>query len=468
MIITRIEITNVLGIEHFQFAAGKFNRIVGSNGAGKSSIIGAIETALAGGHHPERIRNGAAEGSVEIELSNGYTHRTQIKPNGTARKIKTPEGAVITAAQGWIEAKLNPLSFRPLDFVEADNDGRVKQLLSVAKLELNPNAVLHAVAGVVKLPDTFSARDPLGTIERVAKQVYDLRTGANRSLKDKRGHIEELRKSIPPGLEAPPDIDAKRAEWNAVKKQGASERKQIEDTAAMERKGIENAAKQTRTDANNRALEREREARAELVRKLAEIESEKTQILASANEAERTAVAEVNERERTKLAGLRDRLGPRVEELAAEVGKLEQQQLQWATAEGTRSSIRKSEEEAAKLDAESKAATAALERLESLKTSLLEQLPVPGLEIRNGELVFNGVLYDTLNTAAQYDVAMRIAAAAAGELKVIQLDGIERLDAERRAAVEEWALKSDCQFWTTRVVDDQPLTVTHEEAALVA
>lgn len=431
-----------------------------------SSVLQAIVAAFGGGNKSHLLRNGTEEGEIVVELDNGFRHITKISANGaTKRSVVTADGGTISAAQGWLESRLNPLSFSPIQFVEASNEDRIRQLLRIARLQLR-HADLTAAGGrfIVAAPKTTAefVENPLFIIDGIKKSIFDTRTGINRSRKDKTGHVEELRKTIPAGLDTEPDLSAPRAEYEAVRKQAATERKAIEDKAAADKHAIEQSANNTRTAAELLARDEEKAARAALTQRLSEIARVKEATLKTANEAEKAALAEIASIKATAMESLQERLGPRAEELRETIGKLEQAALQYSAAESTRSSIKRSEDEIAKLDAESKEATAALERLEALKGKLLEALPVPGLEIRDGELWFKGVRFDTTNTAEQYTVAMQLAAAAAGELKIIQLDGVERLDAEKRAAVEAWADGSDCQFWCSRVVDGSPLTLTSE------
>lgn len=90
-------------------------------------------------------------------------------------------------------------------------------------------------------------------------------------------------------------------------------------------------------------------------------------------------------------------------------------------------------------------------------------MPVEGLTIENGVLAYGGIPYDTLNEQKKADVAMQIAAAGAGELKIICMDGLEKLSKKSRAHFIKWAAKTDCQFFYCLVKDDEPLTVTSQD-----
>jgi DNA repair exonuclease SbcCD ATPase subunit len=443
MKLKHIKIRSILGIDSLDApVSGQFIRIEGDNGVGKSSILKAIAAAVGRGDQAELIRRGASSGEVCLVFDTGHELTAKIGEKGTKRTVKTPDGGIITASQGWIERLLNPASFNPVRFIEADDDGRLEQLLKVAKLSLRVVDV-EAALGTRPAPPWLyegspDVSEPVKAIERLTREMYDTRTGINRSAKDKRSHVLELERTLPASsLTTPPNAAALREELDGIRNQAAAERKAIEDAAANSRNQI-----------NADAARAEREAAEEYQARLKAILSKKA-----------TDLAEVNRAERDGLTSLQARLGPRAEELREQVGKAEAEAKEHARAETTRSIITRTRAEADRLESESKELTQALERLDALRAKVLSSLPVPGLEIREGKLLYNGIPFQTLNSARQVKAAMELAAASAGELGLIQLDGFERLGRKLREQIEAWARASKAQFFVTRVVDDAPLSI---------
>jgi DNA repair exonuclease SbcCD ATPase subunit len=71
MHISKVKITNILGIDELEFQPGQFNAFTGGNGSGKTSALEAIKAALKGGHDATLLRNGADKGEVVLVLDDG-------------------------------------------------------------------------------------------------------------------------------------------------------------------------------------------------------------------------------------------------------------------------------------------------------------------------------------------------------------------------------------------------------------
>ena len=94
------------------------------------------------------------------------------------------------------------------------------------------------------------------------------------------------------------------------------------------------------------------------------------------------------------------------------------------------------------LEEKSKNLTETLATIEQIKIELLKDLPIPGLEIVDGEILQNGITFDRLNTAEQIKIALTVAQLRMGELKLLIVDGVERLDED---AINELKQQADSQ-----------------------
>jgi len=102
--------------------------------------------------------------------------------------------------------------------------------------------------------------------------------------------------------------------------------------------------------------------------------------------------------------------------------------------------------------------------LDTLKESLLKELPIQGLEIRDGEIYCKNIVFDKLNTAEQVKIAVEVAKLRANELGIICVDGIERLDKDTFDVFKNKAIESGLQMIVTRVGDSE-LNISTEVAA---
>ena len=100
------------------------------------------------------------------------------------------------------------------------------------------------------------------------------------------------------------------------------------------------------------------------------------------------------------------------------------------------------------LDDEYKKLTEEIKILRAEKSELLKSanLPLPGLDITDDNLTLNGTLYDTLSTSERLKVALVLAVHFSGELKTVFIRRGECMDAESLAKLKEFAEAKDFQI----------------------
>ena len=92
-----------------------------------------------------------------------------------------------------------------------------------------------------------------------------------------------------------------------------------------------------------------------------------------------------------------------------------------------------------------------------------QPLPVAGLGLTEGQVTINGLPIGALSTGEQLDVAVDIAIATLGELQVVLVDGLERLDNEHQTRMLARLLEAGVQAFVTRVTDTE-LTILTPDA----
>ncbi len=414
MKIQHIKISNILGIEHFEFSPAGFTAITGPNGAGKSSILEAIKSATQQGHDATLLRKGSDQGEVVLVLDDGTEIQERVSATRTTRDV-VRDGKKITQPGNVIKALTDVLSVNPVEFLTARKQDRVKVLLEAMPIELDV-AKLSEISGIpVQVAPGIHA---LHTIEIVRQQVYDDRTGTNRAVKEKDATINQLRAAMP---EAPEGVTGDESELEA-KLAAANEALTLE---------------KQRIDTKLAGLRAESEAKIAALRQ--QIEDEKAafaQIEVKAG-AQRTRVLEKYHADAAPINAALS--GLRANRDAAAKRKV--------TAE----TIEKMRQELTELEGDAKRQTAALEAIDKYKSDLLAALPIPGVEVRDGEVYRDGIPFDRLNTAQRVGIAFEIAKLRAGELAIVCLDGMELLDDDSLAEMQRRAAEDDLQVFLTRV-----------------
>lgn len=424
MRITHVKIQNILGIQDLELKPGGFTSIKGRNGSGKSSVLEAIKAVIQGGHDATLLRNGAEKGEVVLVLDDGTEIRKRVgKASSTTDVIKA--GKKVARPGDAIKALTDAISVNPISFLTADAKDRVKVLLQSMPLEVD-TARLSEMAGIALEPQP--GIHALHVIDQVRSQVYSDRTGTNRAVTEKEGTIRQLRQAIPP--------------------------------AQTEHQNDDEASLQTKLDEADEALSVEK----------ARIDT-KLGTLRTANANDIIAIREQITLLQGQITGLQQSLvdteskaniqrhkaatkhAEETNPIKMQLQAIRDNREAYARRQQTLETIGLYETELESLRIESETQTAALDKIDAYKLELLNSLPIPGLEVRGGELFFDNVPFDRLNTAKQVTVAVEIAKIRAGELGVICVDRIEALDPQTLAEFQQQALDSELQLFVTQVAD---------------
>lgn len=428
MKVSHIKISNILGIEALEFSPGGITEISGSNGAGKTSVLEAIRSTLRGGSDATLLRQGATSGEVVLVLDDGTSIRKRVTEKGATVDV-TRGDAVLKKPASVIAQLSDALSVNPIEFLRAPEKQRVEALLQCMPVEVDEGRINQITGTLLRNTITGTGLDAL---EAARKQIYDNRTGVNRSLKDKEATINQLRATLPAEPLPEPPSDAQLQEQQQA----------IDATRDAEVARIQGKLGDIREQAQGRieALHQQIDALRQ------EITREEREMQETAHRAA-SAIQDTQNEHQLASADIKREL--------AQIAADSQQRARYAqtaeTIEGLAADL-------GALKAESEACTGALDGLESYKAELMAALPISGLEIREGQVFREGIAFDRLNTAQQVDIAIEIAKLRAGELGLICVDGLELLDHAAYEAFRERAEASGLQLVVSRV-SDGPLEV---------
>ena len=100
--------------------------------------------------------------------------------------------------------------------------------------------------------------------------------------------------------------------------------------------------------------------------------------------------------------------------------------------------------------------TAQLEAVRQQKTDLLQgaKLPLPGLSVEDGELIYKGKPWDCMSGSDQLKVSTAIVRALKPDCGFVLVDGLEAMDIETLREFGDWAEQEGLQIIATRVSSD--------------
>lgn len=461
MRLKHVKITNMATFASFDADLPVIAIIQGKNGVGKTSLAECIEYAFGRGHDPDIIHGNAEAGEVVVTFENGgqVKARASRKTNETERGWKAPGASRFTLNRQEIDRMAVAISYSPLKFLELSEKEQIETLLRVMPIKVTPEEIETAVgeaaaeAASISLPQGKSG---LEVIDAIHGGLYGQRTDLNRDAKRLEAHAEQLKSTM---AEEPPEgsdwvgvAAQKRAALQNLEKQEAITLTRLAEEFGKQKDAAEKACRAVHAaidqdiDAKIKALEVERQTR-----KKAD-DAKRDDEISAARSARETAAENI----RLKCAESR-------KVLTSELATAEERARAYERAKGTKAAISQAESEAAGLRSRSDVLTAALSRLDALKTAVAAKLPIKGISIAEGRIVDSkGVPLPRWNTETQYRFCLRLAVLGHGEAGFICLDGFEHFDSEHRkmvlSACQKYAEKDGLQFLLV-AVSDGPLQI---------
>lgn len=399
--INKLELENVKRVHAVKIepSASGLTIIGGDNNQGKSSVLDAIAWALGGnGFRPSDPKNDSSVTPpyLHVVLSNGIV--VERKGKNSDLTVTDPSGS--RAGQNLLDSFVSKLALDLPKFMEANDADKAKTLLNI--LGIGPQ---------------------LDELDRQEKQIYDERTMVGRVSDQK----DKFAKEQPYYPEAPKDLvsasDLIRQQQDILARNGENERKrqQVRDIERLESElsiQIEDIVRQI----NSLQL-----------RKL-EMQDKQEQLRKDLETARKTA------------AQLRDESTAELEESIRNVDEINRK---------VRANMDKDKaEEDARLYAEQyQQLTASLESVRKQKRDLLEEadLPLPGLSVVEGKLVYNGQKWDGMSGSDQLKVATAIIRKLNPECGFVLIDKLEQMDLRTLKSFGEWLEQEGLQVIATRV-----------------
>ncbi len=394
---------------------GNLVQITGRNANGKTSVLDAIWAAVGGAAHlqVQPIRKGATKARIKLDLGEIVVTR-QITPKGSTLTVENAEGLAYKSPQRMLDDLVGALSFDPLAFTRMKPREQFDQLRQIAQVDLDVEKV-----------DSLNKRD------------FEQRTLVNRDLKTAQAQLEAL---PAPG----PEVQAVDLAALVERQQGLLAEQNRIQLAQQQRAGKERQAAGLRQE-----LEQIRQTFTQKKAQLATLEED--------------------------LTNLFEELPP--EALAEEVKAVAQdirtaQQTNEASAEARRHEARRKElwEQVRDLETQAGALTESMEARSQAKMEAISRakMPVPGLSLGEGRVIFNGVPFEQASSAEQLRVSVAVAIASNPKLRVIRIQDGSLLDDTSMQLLADMARENDMQVWIERVDASGQVGIVIEDGEVTA
>lgn len=446
--VSALRIHNVLGIVDAEIKPGAVTIVQGSNGRGKTSIIEAFKAVLKGGHDGTLLRNGEESGEIVMILSDGTEIEKRIRPADSKTKVTHPDFGQLSKPAQFLDGLRDIFAINPVEFLTAKPEKRVELLLSAIPLTVSP----IDLAGIAELcsskPDL--SRHALQVLAGIAKDLFDQRTGINRSAKDKRASVEELRRALPedPGPDGANVLAAVELEYSDFRENCEAAKAEVQTKANSLVNDLEDQ-KRTAVEALNRKRDEEiEEIRTAYARQVDAVRNginQRVQLVSDAAGKELETIAQ-------------NRIS-KTQQFESALAKARSNAEAFIRSKSAREHIARMQAGAETLEADAQTLSAALSELDVVRGNLLEKLPIKGVTLADGDIFVDGVPFDRVNESRRIRLAIEIAMLRAGNLPFMAVDGAERLDSTSLQTLGDVAVEMGIQLVLSKVTDG-PLEVS--------
>lgn len=395
---------------------GNIVEVSGRNGAGKSTVLNAIMSALAGRagnkDNTEPVRDGAEQATIRVDLGRLIVTKTFSTSGSPKLIVEAPDGARYPKGQSVLDELLGELSFDPLAFVTATDKERRDILLGLVVLPFDP----EHLAGL-------------------RQRAFEIRTAVGRDVDSLKGQLDGFK--IPEV--ALPDREVPTSEILSELR-AAEQVKRANDDARADADGAQRAA----------------------VAADAEVERLEALLFHARNDA--IARHEHALTLQTALAQL-----PEDPDLAAFASRLD-------AAEAVNAAVRADQQRRSVLAAweakqeERAKLTEEIEGYDRQKDDGIAAavMPIEGLGFTDDGVTYQGHPFGQASQAEQLRVSVAMAMAMNPTIRVIRITDGSLLDTESRAAIAQMAFEHDAQVWMEVVSETGRVGIVIEDGTVVA
>ena len=474
MKISKIKIKNLFGITE-QELDGKSIEISGANGVGKTSILDAIRYALTNSSDRDYIvKNGENEGEIIIETDTGLSIDRKKRTNSSDYKSIKQNEKEVNSPETFLREIFTPLQLNPVEFCSMSKQEQNRVILDLIDFKWDLNWIKEQFGEIpAGINYEQNILQVLNDIQADDSPYFKARQDINRDIRNNQAFIEDIAKGLPENYDAKKwsefNLTEKLKELMTKKEENAKieQAKEYIDNYDNKVKGYE-AQKQISIAAEEKNIQIERENLQKEIATLEEkIKADKEKLLSLDKTLEDKKKIVDLEYEK-KVSALNESIGRAKEFANKEPIDISDLQTECDTAEKMKSYLNEYnrmkdyEVKIEELRIQSNEYTRKIELARDLPALILREaiIPIKGLTVKDGIPLIDGKPVNNLSEGEQLMLCVDVALSKPNSLKLILLDGVEKLSDKNRQLLYDKCKEKGLQFIATRTNNSDELIIT--------
>lgn len=473
MKISKIVIKNLFGIKEQQLD-GKSVEISGSNGQGKTSILDSIRYALQNSSDRDYIvRNGETEGEILIETDTGLEINRKKRTQSCDYKSIKQNDKEVNSPETFLKDIFTPMTLDPVQFCEMSKQEQNRVILDLIEFDWDLNWIKEQFG---EIPQGINYEQNilqiLNDIQAENSPYYKARQDIARDMRNNVAFISDIAQSLPENYNADKwkdfDLTSKLKELMTIKEENSKieEAKTFVSSYDNRVKGYE-AERQIAIAAEEKNISIEREnLEKENARLEEQIKANKDK-LANLGKTLEDKKQIANLEYEKKVAALDESIGRAKEIYQKEPTDITALQEECDMAEKMKSYIneyermKRYEDENEQLKLKWNEYDAKIEKARTLPGEILQNatIPIRGLTVENGVPLINGLPISNLSEGQKLELCIDVVLSKPNNLKLVLIDGIEKLSTENQNKIYEKCKQNGIQFISTKTTDDNELII---------
>lgn len=475
MKITSLKIEKLFGIEQLELD-GKSIELTGSNGVGKSSVLDAIRLALTNNSKRKYIvKNGQKEGKIYVKMDDGTTiERKKRTDKSDYKSIKDGNGNDIASPESFLKDIFTPLQLEPVEFLSMSEQEQNRILLNLIKFDKDKKQFITEKFGeeINWVDYDNSILEILNEIQSKDGQYYQAREDINRNIRNEQAIITDIAKDIPEGY----DVNKWRNFTLSEKYEALNKMKEYNDKverAIAYKENYNNTVNGYKGEYDSNIADintRKNNEKASIENTIKEYETKIIELkkdLENLDNKYKVYETEVKGAFDSKVAKLEENI--KIANEWADKPKMETETIEneLKIAEEMKGHINEYDRMSEKkehidlLKAQSESLTNKIELARNLPGEILKEveIPVKNLTVVDGIPLVNGIPVNGLSEGEKLDLCIDITLARESNLKLILIDGIEKMSNPNKERIYEKCRKAGIQIISTRTTDDDGLVL---------